>query len=38
MKLAAILEQKPHDHKAASDVGIRRPRNAEGETADEAFG
>jgi hypothetical protein len=29
MKLSAILERKAHDHKAASDVGIRQPRNAE---------
>jgi hypothetical protein len=29
MKLSAILERNAHHHKAASDVGIRPPRNAE---------
>jgi hypothetical protein len=29
MKLSAILDRKAHDRKAASDVGIRQPRNAE---------
>jgi hypothetical protein len=29
MKLSAILERNAHHHKAASDVGIRPPRNAD---------